>query len=410
MPIAMAQDGSEPTTRKVSVDYPPTPVRPSSAMSGVSHKTSDQNGSRPEFSGPVRYIMETVDSSGRKVNFQQGAGPIKMSTEASPTVLEIIETRMATVPPRAPRATLAKADINTGPQNVTDEFGLSSLSVKSCRIRILSSKLINALRSVVKYYPGQNLLGDKLEFREPYQFLVHHREELKEYKTHHPPQHSESYRKECNEHIDHLLTFLDTAMGKELEDEEKRHDRDFCTFEYLWLLLKPGEDFFINGTRDDRVISGVLERFEEGYQGGEAETCTGLYWNIVYSDQRLYRLIRYFYILPFEGERAINTLFIYPTKYHKDTAEALTRQGGRTLAKQMVIWGEKYWNLTRQQRCLRDYHGKIYRTRNDRTVRRPWSLAPLENTLTCRAPDRLQSNGGLRRLYLRERRHIRSEQ
>ena len=356
------------TTAKQSADLPLI-TESSSDIKDEQSNDDAKNGNHVEYTGPVRYIMEFVDNSGVRLDVKLDTQPIKLDSKASPTVLEIIETRTAPAAPRLRRTSTGVPDKVFGS---TDQSSLSSLNVKSCRIRILSSKLINALRSVVKYYPGQSLLGDKLEFPEPYQFLVHHRHELELYKTHHPPQHDEHYRAECNEHIDHLLQFLNATMGKELDEEEQRHKRGFATFEYLWLLLKPGDDFFINDIRDDRIQSGVLERVDGGVQDGETKEYFCYLWKVTYTGDRLYRLYHSFYLQPFDGEREIKTLWIYPTSFHKDTPEDMDRFGGNTLAEQMVLWGEKYWNLSKKARgCLRDYQGKVYGTQNDRIVTSP---------------------------------------
>lgn len=318
-----------------------------------------------ESVGPVRYIMELVDNLGHRLDVKQDSQPFKIDPKVSPTVLEIIETRTAQAAPKPPKSGAGKRERSFG---VSDESNLSSLNVKTSRVRILSSKLINALRSVVKYYPGQSLIGDTLEFPAPYQFLVHHRHDLERYKAQHPPQHDQLYQEECNEHIDHLLEFLQNTMGKELKEEEERHKRGVATFEYLWLLLKPGQDVFVNDSLKGRLQSAVLENVEGGYQDGEATDYRGVVWSVVYIGEgdRLYRLYHNFFIQPFDGEREIQTQWVYPVEFHVDTPEALKTQNGLKLAEQMVIWGEKYWGLTK--RCLKDYHGKTYQTRNDRTV------------------------------------------
>ena len=323
-----------------------------------------------EFAGPVQYIIELVNNMGQRIDVKHDSQPIKLDPKVTPTVLQVIETRTAQAAPKALRS------VSGVPEVVPEDSDISSLNIKTCRVRILSSKLINALRSVVRYYPGQSLFGEKLEFRQPYQFLVHHQHELEEYKNNHPPHHDEQYRKECNEHIDHLLDFLKKSNGKERAEEEERHKRGFATFEYLWMLLKPGEDVFINDRRDERLTSGVLERVKGGYQDGQgqAKEYKGWAWGITYTDGRLCRVYHSFFIQPFDGEREIKTQWVYPVKFHKDSAEALRDQGGMSLVEQMEIWGQQYWNLT--QRCLKSYHGKKYTTNNDRIVSvvKLWSM------------------------------------
>ncbi|EXJ74892.1 uncharacterized protein A1O5_01588 [Cladophialophora psammophila CBS 110553] len=141
------------------------------------------------------------------------------------------------------------------------------------RFLIYSSKLINALRAVIDYYPGQDLLGDVVEFNEPFIFLVHHWDKLEQYKTNHPPQHTAEYQKECNEHIDLLLGLLDKYVGPEVRREKHRHDQGVATFEYLWMLFKPGERLFVkdrvsktlNSCLLDRIKGGVVDRKEKPY-------------------------------------------------------------------------------------------------------------------------------------------------
>jgi hypothetical protein len=52
---------------------------------------------------------------------------------------------------------------------------------KRIAMHIRSPAIIHALRSIVKYYPGQSLVGETIIVPEPYPILIHHEEELKEY-------------------------------------------------------------------------------------------------------------------------------------------------------------------------------------------------------------------------------------
>ncbi|ERF71540.1 hypothetical protein EPUS_00529 [Endocarpon pusillum Z07020] len=130
---------------------------------------------------------------------------------------------------------------------------LEDQRITQTELKIRSSELLNALHSVVKYYPGQTLMGDVATFQEPFRLLVHYREELEAYKQQHPPEHNDEYRQTCNEHIDILLGFLKRHFGKSLEEEERRQHQDppVCTFEWAWLLLKPGDTIYAE--TDERI-------------------------------------------------------------------------------------------------------------------------------------------------------------
>lgn len=89
-------------------------------------------------------------------------------------------------------------------------------------LHIHSPLLINALRAVVSYYPGNNMLGEPLVFPEPFHLLAWWWKELEAYKDNHPSSHTDHYRDECNQHIDVLLEFLEEHFEAEL----KRHQQD----------------------------------------------------------------------------------------------------------------------------------------------------------------------------------------
>lgn len=149
-----------------------------------------------------------------------------------------------------------------------EDFADSRASIK--RMTIHSKKLINVLRDIVTYYPGLPLLGDGIYFYEPYQMLCHYMKDLRHYRDNQPPWHDEKYRKDCNQHLDILLEFLDDRYGRALQEEEARWARPtpVCTFEYLWLLFKPGETCY--EVDDDQVT--LISHERSGYIVAVSET------------------------------------------------------------------------------------------------------------------------------------------
>ena len=195
--------------------------------------------------------------------------------------------------------------------SLPEEFEASSIA--SRMMVILSRKLINALRDVISYYPGATLLGEKVEIMEPYRVLVHHQGEIRAYKDKHPKYHDKSYREECNQHIDTLLEFLDQHSGEAVRDEKERWERNppVCTFEYLWLLYKPGEAcYHENGAGQwnpymTKVVYGGLKRKVLQTYNVEA-------WNINFDGFELGRCVQDVWIAPFDGEKKIKSLKYYP--------------------------------------------------------------------------------------------------
>lgn len=148
-------------------------------------------------------------------------------------------------------------------------IGQSSASPSSIILRILSVAIINALQTIVEYYPGQNLSGDVVEFAWPYAILVHHYDELKDFKTKcQSVDISElcAREKDAPEHIDRLVEFLDENIMKSIRAERTRLAKGFHTFENFWIPYKPGRTV---GTFTDRgewqpyvvseVTGGILE-------------------------------------------------------------------------------------------------------------------------------------------------------
>ena len=225
---------------------------------------------------------------------------------------------------------------------------------------IHSKKLLNALRSVVSYYPGYSLLGDEFEVYEPYRILYHHRKDLRAYKDNQPSWHSELYRKECNEHIDILLDFLDHRYGKALQDEEERWARPtpVCTFEYLWLLFKPGEICY--STEEDEINPYITQQVMHygGLVGNKAVKYQIETWNINYDGYQMGRCSKDVWLIPFDGEKEIKSLKYHPADFHTESQETVEIHGGMTLYQRLVERGRRFWDLARKPASYQEYNGE----------------------------------------------------
>ena len=123
---------------------------------------------------------------------------------------------------------------------------------KRVAMHIRSPAIIHALRSIVKYYPGQSLLGETIIIPEPYPILVHHEKELKEYgerchpyRQTHPicPKEKSAYHE-----IKILQDFLEQTVMPAVRLERERNEKGLETFDMLWLRLQPGKT---TKSRDD---------------------------------------------------------------------------------------------------------------------------------------------------------------
>ncbi|KAE9375264.1 P-loop containing nucleoside triphosphate hydrolase protein [Stipitochalara longipes BDJ] len=225
-------------------------------------------------------------------------------------------------------------------------------------VKINSPLLVNALRAVVSYYPGSSLLEEPLTIEEPYQLLVHHRKDLEAYKDNHPPNHTPEYREECNQHIDIILEFLRQNFEGGLELEEERHKQDppTCTFEYLWMIFKPGVDVYTRSSAAP-LASPYSVFVVSSIDGGHFEHEIGQYkiniWELQSNGEFLIRNKSYIDIIPFDGEKEIRSLAAYPLSF--------IPEGERNSLKQRLITrGKRYYDYTAI--AHKHFHGYTFST------------------------------------------------
>lgn len=112
-------------------------------------------------------------------------------------------------------------------------------------IRIHSLAIINALRSVISYYPYKSVDGDPVDIYAPYAILVHHWELLEEFRERFNSESETKAAVNCEvsdtyEHLGILLDFLESKVGENVRKERKRWSEPVpkVSFDMLWLLLK----------------------------------------------------------------------------------------------------------------------------------------------------------------------------
>lgn len=215
-------------------------------------------------------------------------------------------------------------------------------------LRIHSRSIVNALQSVVNYYPYRAVVGDPVEIYEPFAILVHHWDELKSFREQFNPANVTEDTTNCElndtyEDLGHLLSFLEDDMGEKVRTEQARWAQEVpkASFEMLWLLLKPGTDVYYDsgdGTKSAAVISYVSV---SGANEQDRKYCVkfwqmhGAGFNVrPYEHQRTY--------LRFHGEKAISDLHIFPKQYLDD---------GGQLSQRLLDQGRLYCSLL-EKKCM----------------------------------------------------------
>jgi hypothetical protein len=157
--------------------------------------------------------------------------------------------------------------------------------------------------------------------------LVHHRHALTSFKVRQPETHSEEYVSTTIKHIDVLLSFLETTLGKQLREETKRNQHASgpkTIFKNLWMLFKPGD--IVYAKLDGRWHPFVVCRCFDGSTKTNGDDKAYPYkldlWNLIVSGKKLRRVMYTFSIPPFSGEDAIDNMPVIPARFFKNNEEA----------------------------------------------------------------------------------------
>ena len=227
------------------------------------------------------------------------------------------------------------------------------------QIRINSIAIINALHSVVHYWPHLNLNTSSLSILEPFAILYHHREALQDYANSKRSNAAQKDFKGCEReknldtHLELLFDFLGSCPEvKKIDMERERHNRSrpTVTFEMLWLLFPPGTDAFY-----DIVGDGILSGFVVGQTsgGGLAMDRTAPFdiclWYLDYDGDHIGRRLINVTIQPFTGEKEVSTLSVIPCDYYKRITAGVISDESRLLRQTIVGYGKKFLELTKRQ-------------------------------------------------------------
>lgn len=227
--------------------------------------------------------------------------------------------------------------------------GQSLESSPSYFLRIYSSSIIHALRSVVQYYPSQDLSGSSIDIKWPYAVLVHHYDALRDFKTDCDAKKRDELcdrEKDASAHVAQLLRFLDENIMERVKAEKKRLQERFHTFENLWIIFRPGSTVLFRNLHSEwkaMVISHVT--------GGIYENVTTSWsvvgWHLEFDGKYLGRRNHEMILPPFNGESSWegNTIFVHD-------AEMVENEE----IEKLIRFGEMYCGLLTRQ--CRQHRGK----------------------------------------------------
>lgn len=227
-------------------------------------------------------------------------------------------------------------------------------------LNLFSPAIINALQSVVEYYPSQDLTGNPVVVKYPYAVLAHHYDELKAFgqacaaKT---PEDRCVREEHANAHLELLLKYLDDTIMEGVRLEQERNKRDYCTWEFYWVAYKPGATFVQMFLGHDHYNAHVIKSVEGGIFDDPPRSWKIEYWNLDFSAYRLGRVTDWGSRHRFDGEEDDGGSIIYPSP--KALMDAIGNDTVPQAVKDKIEYGRIWWSL-RNKQC-RDYKGKSKR-------------------------------------------------
>lgn len=214
----------------------------------------------------------------------------------------------------------------------------------SYELRIYSPAIRNALNSVVRYYPSQSLAGDVLEIEWPYPLLVHHYDELAEFRKQvlsKDPNNVCMREKHAPEDIEALLGYLDRTVMDGIRGEISRNERGFSSYEHFWYALKPGTTILTKSQSDNDWKALVVSEVSDGAFVDPPEDWMVTGWSLAFDGLYLDRKERQDGWKKFSGELNFEGSGV---KIISDTDNIEDED-----AKRLADYGRTYWRLVQKQ-------------------------------------------------------------
>lgn len=244
----------------------------------------------------------------------------------------------------------AKHQAGTGPGDGEAFDATQSLTgtTPGYHLRIYSVGIIHALRSVVRYYPKQDLSGDVVEVHWPYPVLVHHYDELcrfREASAKKPPSDACVRERNLDEHLGLLLGFLDREVMEQVNAEKERNKRGYVTFDYLWVSHRPGTTFLYQLGGELEWRGAVVYSMEGGIFSQPRQPWSHSHWAVEHNDESLSRIKTLTTLDRFDGEQSFSEKYIMILGHGVLDEDQLQSD----VVRQNVAYGKVYWDLMNKQ-------------------------------------------------------------
>jgi hypothetical protein len=311
------------------------------------------NGTRVDQSAWIRYSIEWRESSnklkGRQEDSEEEACLYSLHGGRHPQRNTPAFERISvfhTVSSKDP-----EADQELMPKAVTEDDDLPLGLNPTYMLRIYSAAIIHALRSVVRYYPDQDLSGDTINVKWPYPILVHHYEKLRDFQEVCSQKTGELCIRERDvvEHIKLLLRFLDKEVMESVNAEKERNKLGRYTFDYFWVAIPPGTTILHKAWNHREWRPSVIHSVSAGIYSQPRRDWNIKLWSLMYDGTYLGRVEDSLEWGQHDGEASYATSMLhifgsedFPKKRPEGHEYSATIQ-------ERIDYGKIYWTLLSKQ-------------------------------------------------------------
>ena len=248
-------------------------------------------------------------------------------------------------------------------------------------LTIRSESVLDILRDIIHYYPSLPPHTNEVALQEPFCMLLHYREEIEERRDTLKQAASESsspgerQSSTAHEHLEYLTDFIRERYADAMSQETVRHraTRAMCTYDWVWLLFRPGSIVYAWDHDHDTLRAYMVEQHDR--QVGEntdgnirPRTLSStddvehlprprrlkvVVWMIDFDGTTLGRRQETYEIPAFDGEKEILSLPLFPKEYLK-----YDKRVHQTLSTEDYLIGRGKMFVEMARKTYKEYNGE----------------------------------------------------
>ncbi|KAI1408648.1 hypothetical protein F5Y13DRAFT_182548 [Hypoxylon sp. FL1857] len=336
----------------------------------------------PSQSGGSGILYRLICLDGEKQTFRYSWNPFKGLQRddreiqerrdlAVLDVVDMVEGDHLANPPR--KSQFRHSFLQDDPADFNLEVDFRVRRIHPTGLRIHSPYVQSVLRALIRYYPGFDVQEREISFIHPFKELFHYWDDLQQIIDEARNGNTEVIIKDSDTGSDvtvecgpftceHLLILTNAPLVKDafekvVKPELQLYHDGLASYDFLWLLFKPGEIVFtqIRGKLAGFVVMKVTHISKNESESPlsnphPADRWELSLWNLAYDNKRLRRQSHSVSINRFYGEKAISELPAFPTKF---------AQNPEVLRDELIERGKRYHAIICDEQSHMRYNGLV---------------------------------------------------